>query len=284
MNPSDCFIVWDMTIPGLRPLMELSAERGVCVPGLDRRGGDLIDVVLNGINEHSRIVVFADRPNANVGYELGYALGHADKRVALVFSISSERPEWLCYPPLSGILCHAVREPQDLFDLPDTAFMNGLEWIPSGRDTLLLCPGGVEGSALKYKISRDLQLKWRELHDDGWNITSLPHQLRGVAHVVWIITSHGGTADVRDGSENARNAIVAGFAEARGVKIDVLASRQARRVVDVESRARLFNGLREFVEALQRVTPSSLSDVERQSATQRQAGLINFTPLINRAT
>jgi len=185
MEPSSCFIVWDTTIPGLRPLMELSAELGVGVPGLERRGGDLTDAVLNGIKGHSRIVVFADRPNANVGYELGYALGLAGRQVALVFSIGSERPEWLRHPPMSGILCQAVRSPGDLLNLSDTAFMVGPEWVPSGEDTLLLCPGGVEGATLKYKISRDLQLKWRELHDDGWNITTLPEQLKGVGHVVW---------------------------------------------------------------------------------------------------
>ena len=284
MPLSDYFIVWDMTIPGLRPLMELAAERGLSVPGLDPRGGDLTQVVLDGIKDHSRIVVFADRPNANVGYELGYALGHLNKSVALVFSVGAERPEWLRHPPLSGILCHAVREPLDLLNLPDTAFMNGPLWVPQGDDTLLLCPGGVEGATLKYKISRDLQLKCRELHDDGWNITTLPEQLQGVAHVVWIITSHGGAADVRDGSDNARNAVVAGFAEARGVQLSVLASRQARRVVDVESRTLFFDGLQEFVEALRRSTPSLASAARSQRDAQDLPGLIDFAPLINRAT
>ena len=243
---ADWFVVWDTTTAGVRPLIDLLAERGLSVPALDPVGGDLsIAVLEDGIAAHGHILVLTDRPNANVGFELGHALGDPAKDVALIFT-GRERPAWMQYPPLAGILSHSVRDPAAVMNLPDHAFMRGCGRALDGEDVLFLCPtGGVEGATLAFK-AQELFHHWRVLPDGGWNVTTLPDQLEGISHVVWVLASHSQGADARDGSENTRNAVVAGFAERCGATLDVLVSESARTVVDVEARALRFATLEEF--------------------------------------
>jgi hypothetical protein len=279
------FVVWDMATPGLRPLMQLLAERDAYeVPGLDRAGGDLTRRVLHeGVLAADEILAFADLPNANVGYELGYALGTSKKPVALLHTNKRTRPAWLRFPPLAGFICESAGTLEEILSLPPEAFTTGPMWVPSGDGTLLLCPGGLEGGALKHK-TRELHPDWKELTPDGWNLSSIAAQLSAISRVIWIVCCHSEGVDARDGSENARNAVVAGFAEARGAALHVLISREARSLADQEGRARYFSDLDSFTEALSASLGSTAKHQDEPNDSRRLRGQINFAPLLDKAS
>jgi hypothetical protein len=175
MNSTKDFIVWDMQTKGLKSLMEVLKDEAFDVPGIDERGGDLSRRVLhNGILNADRIFAFANLPNANVGYEFGYALGAA-KSLAVLYT-TSQRPDWLRLPPMSGILCNQIGAPEDVLKLGEQAFWTGPPWEPSDREALLLCPKGIEGSSIKYALRKEYE-HWHELPEDGWNIIKLPELL-----------------------------------------------------------------------------------------------------------
>jgi hypothetical protein len=284
--PSDPtrFVVWDMTTPGLLPLMQLLRERpSYVVPGLDQAGGDLFRRVLHdGVSRADQVLGFTDLPNANVGFELGYALGLHDKQVALIHTRRADRPAWMRLPPLAGFLCNRAASLEQILSLPSESFITGPTWFPSGTGTLLLCPSGLEGGALKHK-SRELYPEWKELPPDGWNLSSLADQLSDVSQVVWIVTLQDEGADARDGSENARNAVIAGFAEACGARLHVLVSRNARSLADQEGRARLFGDLDSFVSAVG-TSIDSTGARDRSDESRRVRGQINFAPLITKVS
>ena len=196
-----------------------------------------------------------------------------------------ERPDWMQYPPLAGILSHSVRDPAAVMNLPDHAFMRGCGRALDGEDVLFLCPtGGVEGATLAFK-AQELFNHWRVLPDGGWNVTTLPDQLEGISHVVWVLASHSEGADARDGSEDTRNAVVAGFAERCGARLYVLVSESARTVVDVEARALRFATLEEFSTARQRTAAHGRKRVPASpAAPPAPQGAIDFSLFISKAT
>jgi len=107
----------------------------------------------------------------------------------------------------------------------------------------------------------------------------------GIGRVVWVITSHPEGPEARDGSENARNGVVAGFAEQCGAKLDVLVSRSARGVVDVEARARRFGNLEEFRAALSgEAARVAAAQPTKDSAREPSEDAFDFSLFIARAT
>ena len=94
-------------------LKELAEKRGILhdliVPGLEADGGEILrDVILPGIIEADRVLVLADEPNANVGFEAGLAIGFG-KPTAIV-TWSTEHPDWLQEPPFINTLVHHVED------------------------------------------------------------------------------------------------------------------------------------------------------------------------------
>jgi len=268
------FIIWDMQTRDLRLMLEFLPEP-YTVPGLSPGGGALAWQVFDkGIRQADRVVAFLDLPNANVGFELGFAFGCDGKPVALVETRQGNREGWETRPPLAGLLHTVVRRFQDLRDLPQEIFTPGPVWKPGGDITLFLCPGGgPSGSALVYDTRASFP-EWRYLSQQGWNLVSMPERLRDVGAVVWVITDYAEGADVRDGAENAGNAIVAGFTYARGANLTVLRHESARRVVDVEAQERVFKGKSDFRDLLKEVAQRSAQ------VKPSTAGAIDYRPYL----
>src|SRR5262245_5866401 len=68
--------------------------------------------VRRGIDDADRVLAFVDLPNANVGFEIGYALGRG-KNVAVYRFKSHEHP-WQKAPPLAGLFRHQLKSVNDI--------------------------------------------------------------------------------------------------------------------------------------------------------------------------
>lgn len=98
------FVAWDFSGPANLTLQALQrrppAGVEIDVPGLAAHGGEILrDRVLPGIVKADRVLVIADTPNANVGFEAGLALG-LGRQVAFMVQ-RQPRPKWLEQPPFS---------------------------------------------------------------------------------------------------------------------------------------------------------------------------------------
>lgn len=226
------------------------------IPGLQAQGGQIArDIVYLPIRSADHAVALLDHPNANVAWEVGLALGWG-KSVRLVF-FGGELPPWTQIGALKNLVLHHVRDVEDAAKL-----LAPLRWElapcplppspPLSGDTLLLCPGGPEGSAARA-LARRNHPELGRLPDEGWSLYDVPALLRPFRRVIWIIASYPDKLDVRDGAENASNGVIAGLAEAWGREVLVLRSSAARVVADVQPREHLFGGLRELQTKLARL-------------------------------
>ena len=111
MNDTTVFIIRDFEVDhyvglALQYLADAPPDGvKVSVPGASgaaSQGRLLEDVVGPAIESSGYVISFMDTPNANVGFELGFALGNG-RHVALVCA-SAELPKWLAGAPLSGYL------------------------------------------------------------------------------------------------------------------------------------------------------------------------------------
>lgn len=187
-----------------------------------------------GIGESDRLVAFVDLPNANVGFEVGYALG-LGKAVALA-RIEEGIPAWLRRPPFNGYLFERI---SGVALLRELVAREEKDWVPPprpprvGKDVLHLCPWQ-SGESYRQLARR----RWRELPPDGWALEDLTELLEGVGRVVWIIAPHNEGPQGRDGTENAALSVVAGFLYALdGVNLEVFVRTGARPVADILSHA-----------------------------------------------
>lgn len=234
------------------------------IPGLQPQGGQIArDIVYRPIRACDHAVALLDTPNANVAWEAGLALGFG-KSLRLVY-VGGELPAWTQIGALKNLVLHQVSDvegaPKVLsplhweldFTLPPAA----VSAVPgsAGLDasgSLLLCPGGPEGSTLR-QIAQRSHPGLGLLPDEGWGLYELPALLRPYRRVIWVITSYPEKADTRDGAENAAAGVIAGIAEASGRQVVVLRSKAARVVADVQPRELSFRGLSEFKAKLQQV-------------------------------
>jgi hypothetical protein len=216
------------------------------IPGLQPQGGQIArDIVYRPIRGCDHAIVLLDTPNANVAWEAGLALGFG-KSVRLVY-VGGELPPWTQSGALKNLVLHHLSD----LSGADKA-LAPLRWdldfsppSPAAAATLLLCPGGPEGSTLRQVAQRshpELGL----LPDEGWGLYELPALLAPYSRVIWVIASYPDKADVRDGAENAALGVIAGIAEATDREVVVLRSRAARVVADVQPRELCFRGLAEF--------------------------------------
>lgn len=185
-----------------------------------------------------------DTPNANMGFELGFALG-SNRHVALVCT-AQELPPWLDAAPLLGYLvAKGVQLPrlQKIIEKDEHISVYGPS--SSGTDLLFLAPRADEGLVGHALVDR-LYPDWRSPEPTGWKLQDLPRQLDGVGEVVWLITPFAEGADRKDGQGNSLNAVIAGFAKGRGIPLRILKSTHHRRIVDIEDRANLFTNLDEL--------------------------------------
>ena len=220
----------------------------------------------------SRFVAYVDLPNANVGFEVGYALGHSEGKEAALAHISPEMPKWLQLPPLKGFFSLALRHGGDLLKQ-----ITSDNWFKSptppqrGEEILFLCP---PTDGYNYiQLIKQRYPTWRLLAEDGWSFNDLPEKLKAIGLIIWLIVPHREGENVRDGSENAAAAVVAGYAEACGMQLHVLKHKEARVVVDVAPKAvdfgtddQLLDHLGNIERELQnlRVKTAALKEVSRQ--------------------
>jgi hypothetical protein len=265
------FVVWDFSVRGLNLILDAFKKkppegfqvRVLGVPGEGVAGEIFRDNVLVGIRDSDRVLVITDRPNANVGFEAGLALGFG-KPMSLVFFCAS-LPDWLGESAFKGFVVNPI---QDLDELRDVV-RNDNNWywpptaepIPSYGKTLFLSPSCYVGSALREEQVMHYP-SWRVIQNNRFNLNDLQTEFANVTQVVWCIASFSEGSDDRDGAENAANAIICGWFYARTFKafpadMDtrfwVMRQKDARNVVDVGVKENTFTTIDQFSLSLREV-------------------------------
>jgi formylglycine-generating enzyme required for sulfatase activity/type II secretory pathway predicted ATPase ExeA len=249
----DVFVIWDFTIPGLDLILECLVEehehvRAASLGNAPSQGQVFQTAIKDRLAEVGSAIAYVDRANANVGFEIGYALG-LGLPVALACK-GPNRPEWVQEPPLAGHQVPTEVEVEAFENLLASGHAIDPPGAPDpGDDVLFVCPKRGSGSALHRRVGK-VHPTWRRLPAQGWSLPELPEKLRGVGTVVWVLTE---SEEERDGLENATGAIVAGYALGAGHDLRVLRSRHFRRAVDVVHRERRFEALEEFERILREI-------------------------------
>lgn len=240
-TPIQVFVAYDFEIPGnlqdwLTSVKEAPPDGfKVCWPGelTGKSQGEIwSDIVQRDIEKCERLLAFLDLPNANVGYEIGYALGKG-KRVALACIGKEFPPHWAKVPPLNGYMCPRL---ESVPAICKTIAADNNKWVhigkkvQAGTDVLVLCPE-VGGEPYLKQINT---CGWRMSPGTRWNLRELPEQLAGVGFVLWVIAPHNDGPKSRDGNENAALSVIAGYAAAHPeITLRVLAHQKARPVADI---------------------------------------------------
>jgi tetratricopeptide (TPR) repeat protein len=284
------FVARDFATPGLEEaLQELvrAPPRGyeLRAPGVVSEGGEILrDVVVPGIMEASRVLAFVDRPNANVGFEAGLAIG-LGKPTVLV-RVGDDPQPWLEHPPVINTLVHRLERLRDLHQLvEDEAIwrqppLAAVRRATRGRapTTRFLFPGGTEG-ARYLSLQQELQPFWQRPPEQNFALSDLPWFFADAVQVVWVLAQPE-TADAgRDGIGNACNAVIAGWfcaqllvadadgglsggvrqrweAVRRGLR--VLRSTLCRPIRDVELLEQIFEGPGDFARHLRQIPVADL--------------------------
>ncbi len=289
------FVVWDSTARGVKPTLELLQRKPpggfeVDVLGLDRQGAGAIwrDNVAPKIRAAEVAVALIDLPNANVGFEIGFALGVAGsggadvktKRVRLA-SAAGAAPKWLEQPPFAGQLVASASKKSELEALivaDRSMVIPGPP--PPGDGTLLLCPTSGSGEGIGDHLM-ELRSHWRRPQTEGWESSDLPVVLDGIGRVVWVILSFPGDVQ-RDGAENAAAAAIAGYALAHGVELRAWHEEDARDVLDVGVHGRKWTTIADLERLLRELddkappAPLDLIDVHRRTLRIMHEDLVPF--------
>ncbi|MGR9087032.1 MAG: tetratricopeptide repeat protein [Gammaproteobacteria bacterium] len=220
------------------------------------------DIVKPQLQSASRFVAYVDLPNANVGYEIGYAWGMDEGRRVALARVSPKVPDWLKQPPLDGFMCPQLDEGSKLLNQILGKSWNLTPRCPrKGQEFLLLCPSRGVGSNYIDLFATDSKFQhWHQLSRDGWTLKDLPDRLDGVGVVVWLIVPHTEGEEARDGSDNAALSVVAGYADACGIPVKVFCHIDARVVVDVAPKAWAFSSDKELLEHMDRLSEEVRSE------------------------
>ncbi len=258
------FVVRDFSIEGISfRLGELNEDPNITVPGLrgSPRQGQIFQEIREGIDGIDRVLALVDKPNANVGFELGYALARG-KPVVLA-TAGTDRAGWLKRPPMAGHLIDRGFDTEQILEI-----LAGESWVrppdrpTPGDDSLFLCPGSGDGKAIRTAIRRE-RPGWRIPPDEGWTVEDLTEHLEGIGAVAWILTPYPRGSDERDGAENASAAIIAGFAHGCDLPVHVLRHRDMRDIVDVVHKERVFSTPDELETLLDEVHPLAPTQPDR---------------------
>src|SRR6185503_18621237 len=109
------------------------------------------DIVLPGIKRSERVLVVTDRPNANVAFEAGLAIGFG-KSISLVH-FGADIPTWLKDSVFKGFIVQSIKDIETLRRL----VINSNSWytprpfvdVPAHGATLFLSPSSYVGAALR---------------------------------------------------------------------------------------------------------------------------------------
>lgn len=265
------FVVWDFTIRGLKHILtrfQNNPPEGYCieVPGLEGRGaaGEIFrDIVLPGIKRSERVLVVTDRPNANVAFEAGLAIGFG-KSISLVH-FGADIPTWLKDSVFKGFIVKSIKNIAKLRelvkDLNSWYTPPRFSEVPAHGATLFLSPSSYVGAALREEQSERYP-SWKYPRD-SFNLNDIHTEFLDVTQVVWAIAAYSEGSDLRDGLENAANGVISGWFYARACKtfadeaekrLHVIRQDDARPVVDVAViEMNPFTELSDFADRLKKV-------------------------------
>jgi hypothetical protein len=284
------FTAWDGTTKAIKKTLESLSRHPppgfqFDVPLLQPTGGEIFgDHVVPRILAADRILVLADLPNANVGFEAGMAYG-LGRDVAIVVQ-RTPRPEWLQRPPFNNFVVESIDGPDAVKRLLEQHDVWRRRDDRRGTATgvrdpnLFLCPSRFEGQSCEAE-KRALGLTWREVPDFNFTFNDLPSVTHDVQRLIWTVTSFGEGSDERDGGENAANGVIAGWFCAGIIRrhgsltadamdelrsrFRVLRSEEARAVADVGPFEWIFGTMEAFANQLTRLRDTPLSNMGSSS-------------------
>ena len=288
--PKRVLILRDFSVTAMNPTLEYLQEDGVGdweveVPGYGTeltRGRIFRDFVAPAIDSAHKILALTERANANVAFEVGYALGRS--KPTILCSCELDGPSWSEQePPFQGWGIERVAEPELLEETirSGKGYTSG-ETPQEGTDTLFLCPSTGQGK-IYHRLKEQVCPEWRCPKPTGWNLSNLPGQLAGISRVVWMIIPPPNGVGERDGPANTAMAAIAGYAEAHSIELVVLRSNDARHVADVADEAILLhnNGefkaeLRELAGTAEETEPADTLTLYRRHLVRRHSDLVPF--------
>ncbi|QDU65904.1 SUMF1/EgtB/PvdO family nonheme iron enzyme [Engelhardtia mirabilis] len=211
------------------------------------RGPDLWSTIEAEIGRADAVVGMVDHANANVGFELGFALGRG--KPCFWGQARSAAPPWLTRAPFIGVIRDRASDRDEL-----AAMVAGEGTVVEGRATLdngtiLLCPAPNLGRGIIQRV-RTERPDWTVLDPSGWNLVDLVEKLDGAWRVVWVLLDFDPDVEKRDGQANAAHAAIAGFAAAQGLKVCPYRFESAREVVDVGRQVKEFRGALQFMQLM----------------------------------
>jgi tetratricopeptide (TPR) repeat protein len=225
------YVAFDSRIEGLgealgQLIQESGAERFVA-PGIGDDAGEILrDIVLPALDGASQVIVMLDRPNANVGFEVGLALGLGKKVALLCFG--REKPAWLDRSLFRSYRVEPVRDAAGIrAALGKDVWVHPLaaEPLQSGSPSIVLslCPFAGRGADLRVALGARQRAEhdlWNESEagQQRFTLKDLPSLTRGARLVVWTLPQGGDDADERDGIENTNNGVLAGWVVARELR------------------------------------------------------------------
>lgn len=210
------FVVWDLELRDeLQTDLELLKKRpggdyDVQVLGIDTPPGQIWnDQVRAGIAAADFVLAFVDLANANVGFEIGYALGLgkpvrlARRRPAL--------PKWLDHPPLTNQLAAPATRFSELQALLQQAAGIPVPKAPPwGTATRLVCPPGGQGEGLCLGLADYAPPLFAA--SDPWTLADIAERLAGAGRFAWVLVKQPESADGRDSDNAALGVVAASFA------------------------------------------------------------------------
>lgn len=261
MTKARVFIIWDFELHSIRPTLEGLAAHPpegyeVFVPGVSEEvptGRVFEDRVRKRLDASDRVLVLTDLPNANVGFELGYALGRG--KPVILASIQTKLPDWVAEARLfGGWFVASARGSKKLRQLV-TARLEGDEagkeiaapqMEKAGEETLFLCARS-EAAEVYLDTAERVVPSWLTLGEAWPTWEQLPERLSSAGRVVRTIAPVH-TDEPRDGIENALASVVAGLAKATDRELIVLRDKQAcpRGIIDVKVGEYLVEGLKGY--------------------------------------
>jgi NACHT domain len=228
-NRPRLFIAWDSTLKAVEQTMKVlrdfpPADLAVdieIIGGVDAASfGVLRDKLDAGIRQSDALLAVVDKPNANMGLELGMALARG-----LPVALAAEGDVvavWTRGTPLSGLLqeTNASDEVRAIRLMSSQA-----QWQPvvseriTGERKLALIPTG--GAGYGRIVAQMLGPQgWEVLTLDDWQLPDLAQRLAGVERLAWVLLPLKTTC-VRHGRENAAASVVFGYAAELGIEVAV---------------------------------------------------------------
>ena len=147
------------------------------------------NVVRPALEDASQFIAYLDLPNANVGFEIGYALGHCEGKKAALVRTGPKLPNWLRAPPLNGFACPQMSNGEDLVNqLKSDSWITLPKRPVTAHEIFLVYPPKMGRNYIEEIRKKFPDLK--TLPEAGWSLNDLPDRLQGVGACVWLILPH----------------------------------------------------------------------------------------------